>query len=286
MMSDCSKSVPSLPKETARAAGAIFGRSNFYIVVGEHLDAIIEDIQLQQDSADGEYISKVDGSTCALITFFQFVEGLTDGQAVDAVRTRLDWKFALHLSLTPVRFHEHVFCEFRQRILTDPSSEQEFQRLMDRLIALAPSLPSNFQDLKCLEVVLSVCSVNRFEHAQQAMNQALEILAARSPEWLRKIALPHWYGRYNRAMPRLEVAVLLGQQRFLMEEIGADIHHLLEKIRQSGSRELGELHEVHALGQVWSLQFTESNRAPNDLSKNLNLRDCSTCAYRGAGRRH
>lgn len=285
MMSDDSKSVPSVPKETARAANAIFGRSNSYIVIGEHLDDILEDIQLQ-DPSERRSACKLEAATWALITFFQYIEGLTDAQAVDAIRTRIDWKFALHLSLIPARFYEYAFCEFRQRILTDSLSQHEFQRLMDRLTAFIPALRSNFQDLKSIEIAISVCSVNRLNHAQQAMNQVLEVLAVRFPDWLRKVALPHWYGRYSHAAPRLEVAMLLGQQRFLLEEIGADIHHLLGKIDQSGVRELGELHEVQALGQVWSQQFKELNLAPSHWPEKLNLKDCNTCAYRGAGRRH
>jgi transposase len=285
MTSDDSKSVPSVPKETARAANAIFGRSNSYIVIGEHLDGLLEDIQLQDPSERGS-ACELEAATWALITFFQYSEGLTDAQAVDAIRTRIDWKFALHLSLIPARFHEYAFCEFRQRILTDSLSQHEFQRLMDRLTAFLPALRNNSQDLKSIEIATSVCSVNRLNHAQQAMNQVLEVLAARFPDWLRKVALPHWYGRYSHATPRLEVAMLLGQQRFLMEEIGADIHHLLGKIDQSGLRELGELHEVQALGQVWSQQFKELNLTSSHWPEKLNLKDCNTCAYRGAGRRH
>ena len=172
MTPDCSKSIPSMPKETARAANAIFGRSNFYIVIGEHLDAIFEDIELQGLS-ENECASKREGTIWALITFFQFIEGLTDVQAVDAVRTRIDWKFALHLSLIPARFHEYVFCEFRQRILTDSVSQHEFQKLVDRLITLVPSLSNNFQNLNSLDAVAFVCSVNRLNHAQQAMHQVI-----------------------------------------------------------------------------------------------------------------
>ncbi len=35
----------------------------------------------------------------ALVTLMQFTEGLTDRQAADAVRGRLDWKYALSLEL-------------------------------------------------------------------------------------------------------------------------------------------------------------------------------------------
>ena len=154
---------------------------------------------------------------------------------------------------------------------------------MDRLIGFVPPFKNNFQNLKSLEVVTCVCSVNRVNHAQQAMQQALGVLAARLPDWLRKNALPHWYGRYSHATPRVEVAILLGQQQFLMEEIGADIHYLLEKIQQSGSQELMELPEVKALNQVWVQQFKGLNLAPNYWPENL--KDCQHCAYQGKGRR-
>jgi len=273
-----------MPKETARAANAIFGRSNSYIVIGEHLDSILTDIQLQ-DASERDCETRPEGDIWALITFFQFVEGLTDVQAADAVRTRIDWKFALHLALIPARFHEYVLCEFRQRLLMDTVGQNEFERLMERLTTFVPALRGNLQALKSLEVVRSVCSINRLNHAQQAMNQVLGILAARVPDWLRRIALPHWYGRYSHATPRLEVAILLGQQRFLMEEIGADINHLLTKIQQSGLDELGEIYEVQALEQIWLQHFKGLSSAPNRWPENLDLKDCSTCAFRGAGRR-
>ncbi len=283
LMFDRSTLIPSMPKETARAANAIFGRSNFYIVIGEYLETILDDIQLP-GLADREDLSRAEGAAWALITFFQFVEGLTDVQAADAVRTRTDWKFALHLPLIPARFQEYVLCEFRQRILTEPTSQHEFQKLVDRLTTLIPSLSHNFQNLSCLEIVAFVCSINRLDHAQQAMNQVLEILAAKFPDWLRKMALPHWYGRYNPVAPRLEMPILLGQQQALMEAIGADIHHLLEEIQQSGSQELSEFPEVKVLDRVWSQQF----EAPSLTSVHWheNFKDCNTCTYRDEERRY
>jgi transposase len=282
MMTDTSKPIPSLPKETARAAKAIFGHSNFHILIGEHLESILEDIQLEAPSGKGG-ISNTEVSILALITFFQFVEGLTDIQAADAIRTRTDWKFALHLSLTPPIFHEGALCEFRQRILIDFGSQVEFQKLIDRLARLSPPLRNNFQDPKSLDVVAFVCSVNRLNRAQQAMNQALEILAFQFPEWLRKATLPHWYGRYNHATPRLEVAMLLGQQQFLMEEIGADIHHLLHEVQHASSRELSELHEIKVLSQIWAQQFQTPYL--NHWPEKLTLDHCNVCPYKAVGRR-
>ena len=283
-MSAYSKPIPCIPKETMRAAHASFGRSNFYILVGDHLERILEELE-RLPVLEAEDLPKVEDVTLPLITFFQFIEGLTDVQAMDAVRTRTDWKFALHLSLFPRTLHENALCLFRQRILSDRVSQREFQRLIDRLTVYAPSPNHNFQNLKSLEIVSLVCSLNRLHRAQQAMNQALEVLAVGFPQWLRKIALPHWYGRYNPTVPRLDVAILLGQQRFLMEEISSDIHHLLEKVNQSGSREICELHEVKVLNQVWSHLFYATNQAQKNRLGALSIRDCGFCFQEGAGGR-
>lgn len=86
-MADSSKPIPSVSKETARAANAIFERSNFHILIGEHLETILEDIHFELPSERGG-ISKIEGAILVLITFFQFLEGFTDIQAVDAVRIR------------------------------------------------------------------------------------------------------------------------------------------------------------------------------------------------------
>ena len=43
--------------------------------------------------------SAISPARLALITIMQFAEGLTDRQAADAVRSRIDWKYALGLDL-------------------------------------------------------------------------------------------------------------------------------------------------------------------------------------------
>src|SRR5690349_6689978 len=52
----------------------------------------------------------------ALVTVLQFVEGLSDRQAADAVRGRIDWKYALGLELVDPGFDHTVLSEFRARL--------------------------------------------------------------------------------------------------------------------------------------------------------------------------
>jgi transposase len=221
-----------------------------------------------------------------MITFFQFMEGLTDAQAVDALRTRIDWKFALHLSLLPGMLNENALCLFRGAVLRDSMNQYEYQALIDRLISYAPSLNDRFQGLKSLELVSLVCSVNRLNRVHLAMNQAIEALASRFPQWLRTIALPHWYGRYNPIIGLFDVTILPAQQRFFMEEIWLDIRYLLESVRQYSTREISELDEIRSLEQVWLQQLQTRKALDPDQLELLSPRDCENCSLRGTGGRH
>jgi Transposase domain (DUF772) len=54
----------------------------------------------------------------ALVTVLQFVEGLSDRQAADAVRSLSDWKYALSLELPDSGFDFSILREFRTRLIT------------------------------------------------------------------------------------------------------------------------------------------------------------------------
>ena len=282
MISTYGKAIPCIPKETARAASASFGRGNFYIQVGEQLDGILGELQWQQSHEWSGGFATAEDLSLALITLFQFLEGLTDAQASDALRTRIDWKFALHLSLLPRTLDEIVLCRFRERMLNHAIEQYAYQMLLDRLIRSVPLLASQLQLPGSLEMVSRVCSVNRLNQVHQAMNRVLEVLAARFPQWLRTIALPHWYGRYNPSLTKFDGSVLPHQQRSFLEEIGSDIQHLLERVHQSGSQEIGELYEIRLLEQVW-LQQVETLK--NDSPKLFKNQNCKNCSLKTAGGR-
>ena len=53
----------------------------------------------------------------------QFVEGLSERQAADAVRGRLDWNYALALELTERGFDFSVLSEFRERLIDGALSQ-------------------------------------------------------------------------------------------------------------------------------------------------------------------
>jgi transposase len=105
-----------VPEETDRVAHAIFPNGNVVMRIYDDLGMLIHD----QDFAD---LFPAEGQPAeapvrlALVTLLQFMEGLTDCQAADAVRTRIDWKYTLCLTLTDSGFDHTVLSEFRSRYI-------------------------------------------------------------------------------------------------------------------------------------------------------------------------
>ncbi len=60
-----------------------------------------------------------------------FREGLSDRQAADAVRARIDWKYLLALDLADPGFDRNVLCEFRSRLLGNEAVDRLLARVLD-----------------------------------------------------------------------------------------------------------------------------------------------------------
>jgi transposase len=83
--------IPPVPAETARIAQAAFPKGNIYMKLRERIGTIIHDEDFvalfAKDGAPG-----LPPWRLALITILQFHENLSDRQAAEAVRARIDWK--------------------------------------------------------------------------------------------------------------------------------------------------------------------------------------------------
>lgn len=121
--------LPPVPKEIARVAHAVFPGGNAFIQVRDTLGTIYTD-EVFADLFPTHGQPAFAPWRLALVTVFQFMVGLTDRQAADAVRDRLAWKYALSLELTDPGFDHTVLSEFRAR-LVEGNAEQ---RLLDLLL--------------------------------------------------------------------------------------------------------------------------------------------------------
>src|SRR5215211_5861314 len=123
-----------VPEETQRVARAAFPRGNIYMQVADRLGTIYHDTQFavlfptRGQPADAP-------ARLALATVLQFAEGLSDRQAADAVRGRIDWKYVLCLELTDPGFDHTVLSEFRTRLLVGGAERVLLDTLLMRLRA-------------------------------------------------------------------------------------------------------------------------------------------------------
>src|SRR5215210_834748 len=110
------KPIGLIPEDTARVAKAAFPKGNLYIQMRDVLANIYDD-------EDFSELFEVRGRPAiapwrlALVTVMQYSEGRSDRQAAEAVRARIDWKYALALKLTDPGFNFSVLSEFCSRLL-------------------------------------------------------------------------------------------------------------------------------------------------------------------------
>jgi transposase len=86
--------IPPVPAETARVAHAAFPKGNRYVEMRDVLGTIYTD-ELFADLYPSYGQPAHAPWRLALVTVFPFAEGLSDRQAAEAVRARIDWKYAL-----------------------------------------------------------------------------------------------------------------------------------------------------------------------------------------------
>ena len=146
----------------------------------------------------------------ALVTVFQFLEHLSDRQAADAVRTRIDWKYALGLELTDPGFHFSVLSEFRARLAAGGAEplllDAMLERFKDRGLVKARGKPRT----DSTHGLAAVHDLHRLERVAETLRAALDDLAAVVPDWLRTVRGP---ARLVRALRAPHRGVPLAQEQ-------------------------------------------------------------------------
>ena len=119
-----------VPEDTTLVAKAAFPKGNLYMQMRDVLGSIYDD-------EDFSGLFEVRGRPAitpwrlALVTVMQFSEGLSDRQAAEAVRARIDWKYALGLELTDPGFNFSVLSEFRTRLVEGGKERLLLEKLLE-----------------------------------------------------------------------------------------------------------------------------------------------------------
>jgi len=178
-----------IPAETSRVARAAFPKGCLAMRARDALGPLFTDEQFAElFAARGR--PAWSPARLALVLVLQFVEGLTDRQAADAVRARLDWKYALGLDLDDPGFDASVLTEFRARLLADGQTERLLGLLLDRLRERDLLGKGGRQRTDATHVRMAVRDLHRLEQVIETLRAALEALAVVAPAWLGGLIRP------------------------------------------------------------------------------------------------
>ena len=137
-------------------------------------------------------------SRLAVVTVLQMGEELTDREAAEAVRTRLDWQYGLGLGLADPGFDHSVLSEFRGRVAGHELEEAVLDALLAKLAADGLVKAGGKQRTDSTHVIAAVRALHTTELAGESVRAALEALAAACPDWLaQRLCLPDWERRYG-----------------------------------------------------------------------------------------
>lgn len=247
----------TIPEETVRLARRICPKGTLYMQIRDQLGVIYEN-QLFADLFSTRGQPAEAPWRLALVCIFQFIEGLTDRQAAEAVQQRIDWKYALALELANPGFDFSVLSKFRARLIAGGSEMHLFEVMLDHLKTQGLLQARGRQRTDSTHILAAVRVLNRLERVGETLRHALNTLAEVAPEWLRAHAAPEWYDRYGRRMENYRFPKAQTARDELGETIGRDGLQLLAAVEAATDLpQLRELRAIQILRQVWAEQYTD-----------------------------
>ena len=247
--------VAPVPETTARIARLAFRKGNVYMRMRDELGSIYQDglfatlFPRRGQPAEAPW-------RLALVTVMQFAEGLSDRQAADAVRGRIDWKYALSLELDDPGFDFSVLSEFRDRLISGGLEQQLLDAMLVQFRTRGLLKARGRQRTDSTHVLAAVRALNRLELVGETLRAALNSLAIVAPDWLRALAPPQWFERYAERFEEYRLPKGEELRRAYAGEIGQDGFQLLRAVYAATAPcWLREVPAVQTLRQAWIHQY-------------------------------
>lgn len=250
--------IAPIPDETVRIARAAFPKGSLAMRIRDEVGIIY------QDEAFAPLFPRRGRPAEApwrlmLVTLLQFAEDLTDRQAAEAVRGRIDWKYLLSLDLRDPGFDASVLSEFRGRLRAGGPASALLDTLLDHLKAQGVLKARGRQRTDATHVLAAIRAINRFEVVGETLRQALNSLAVVAPDWLwtqLQPDWPAWVERYGQRFTDYRLPKTEPERVAFAEQIGADGTRLLQAVDAPATPTwLREVPAVETLRQVWLQQY-------------------------------
>jgi len=249
------KAMSAIPKETVEIARSAFPKGNTYMRMRDELGPIFADEQFS-DLYSNEGQPAASPARLALVTVMQFAEGLSDRGAANAVRARIDWKYALGLALIDPGFDASVLSEFRSRLVEGKAELLLFETMLSCLRDKGLLKARGRMRTDSTHILAAIRTLGRLECIGETLRQALNVLATVAPEWLQTWVPADWYDRYSRRFEEYRLPKSREDRYTLGEQIGRDGMQLWEQLgKQPELTLLRQLPALETLRQVWLQQF-------------------------------
>ena len=221
--------IPPVPEATATTARAAFPRGNRYMAMRDEFGSIYTD----QDVAT---LFPTRGQPAAapwrlaLILVFQFAESLSDEQAMESVRGRIDWKYALSLELDDPGFDPSVLSEFRDRLIAGSMELHLLDAMLTHFKTAGLLKARGRQRTDSTHVLAAVRALNRRQTVGETMRYPMNVLTVAAPDWLAPRLNPDWRDRYGPRVEDYRLPKAKDERQMLAEPIGANGRDLLGHI--------------------------------------------------------
>ncbi len=248
---------PLVPEQTALVARAAFPKGSLAMAVRDELGEVFSDGEFTAAFGDRGAPAESPGRL-ALVTALQFVEGLTGRQAAQAVRGRIDWKYALGLELTDAGFDYTVLSKFRARVAAHDLQERALDLLMEAMKSRGLVKAGGKQRTDSTHVISAIRDLNRLELAGESVRACVEALAVAAPDWLAQVVdVPGWSRRYGARVDSWRLPASKTKRKELAAAYGADALALLRAVYHPAAPQwLPELPAVEALRVVLLQNYT------------------------------
>lgn len=253
--------VGPIPEDTIRIAQAAFPKGNAVMRLRDEFGSFYQDEDFQTlFSKWGQ--PGLSPWRLALITVLQFMDHLSDRQAAEHVRARIDWKYALGLELTDPGFHFSVLTEFRARLVAGNVEHLLLDQMLSHFRERGLVKARGKQRTDSTHVLAAIRLLNRLEHLGETLRAALNQVATLAPEWLRDLAEPEWYARYGSRVEEYDFPKGKAVREELAVQMGRDGFRLLDALEADpATLHLRDLAQVQALRRAWTQQFARQDQS-------------------------
>jgi transposase len=249
------RSDDGVPEMTARVVRAAFPKGTLAVRIREALGPLFADEDFAAAFPRRGRPAASPGAL-ALVSVLQFAEGLSDRQAADQVRARMDWKFLLGLELDDPGFDFTVLGDFRDRLIRHGMEEKVLEAVLARLSGAGLLRAGGRQRTDSTHVLASVRTLNRMEFVGETLRAALEALAAAAPGWLSGLIGPEWADRYGARVDSYRFPKGEDARARWLGQVGGDGFTLLDAVTAPGAPEwLRQVPAVVTLRRAWDQQY-------------------------------